>query len=255
MDNRVENRYDMIQRGLGGHRFPALARMYTQEYTTGRLLPCIIRDETDASRSLSTFFDIVNYFNHDFYRYLEPDLPLPEPDTQIYARPLVTFGVTSFPDIVITDGSVDMNEVGLGEIKPPWVVTFASMSNFMGRLPFANFGEEFVAAPDQTDEILRFGRTLTQIYSDLLTDRLSLGFLATTEGIVYCYVPAEERTRLNIFLQQIYCVEQAWMFEPGRFTAQVGLATLAWMAKTFFARKQSRRPKMAIWGTHDGNCS
>jgi hypothetical protein len=212
------------------------------------LMADVIHGEEDARHSLRHFYDMVNHFHLDYHQFLEPGTPPPLPSTQVYSLPVAALGVISNPDVVITNGQPEMTKVGFGEVKPSWVVTRNKISEFMGRLPFTNFGEQFIAVPGQEQETLMVGRALTQIYSDLITDGLSVGFLATTEAVIYCFIPPEDRTCVNIFFHRIYRVERPWEFEPHRFTVQVGLATLAWIAKTRYSAIYLRPYRPKVWG-------
>lgn len=143
-----------------------------------------------------------------------------------------------------------MTKVGLGEVKPPWVVIFdPHVTSFMGGLPYDNFGQQFIAS-QTVPEVTMVCRALTQIYSDLLADQVCVGFLATSEHILYCLVPPEDRTTLCVYAQRIFRRERPQVFSPNlNFTAQVGLATLAWVAKTRYSTLQPAIPRgsMKVW--------
>jgi len=125
-----------------------------------------------------------------------------------------------------------MNKVALGEVKTPWVIKKSQYQSFINyRMPIADFGTSFVATVKFGDEHYNMGRGLTQIYSDLLTDRLSIGFLATTDFFMFCRIPPENPKSLYIFPLKI---ERASVPMQGRppFTVQMGLATLSWRGRT-----------------------
>lgn len=242
---------DMHARGLGGSRFEAFAKEATRIFTTGDFFPEVIRAEEETRQSLRQFFQMINNFNLDYYQFLHPGAPYPNRETEVYAYPLSSLGVYSNPDVVITNGQPAMNKVGLGEVKAPWVVIYdPHVRDFMAGLPYHNFGQRFVAAPN-VPEVVMVCRALTQIYSDILTDRVCVGFLATTDHILYCLVPPEDRTSLYVIGQRIWRREWSQYFEPSHnFTAQVGLATLAWLGKTRYSTPQPpiRRGSMKVWG-------
>jgi hypothetical protein len=239
----------MHSRGLGGSRFDAFAKIHTRFYTTSMLMADVIRGEEDARNSLRHFYDMVNHFNLDYYQFLEPGAPPALPSTQVYSLPVTALGVISNLDVVITNGQPVMTKVGLGEVKPSWVVTRANVSDFMGRLPFTHFGEQFIAVPGQEQETLMVGRALTQIYGDMITDGLSIGFLATTDVIIYCLIPPEDRTSVYLYSHRVYREDRPWEIDPTRFTVQVGLATLAWIAKTRYSTLHPRPHRQKVWGS------
>jgi hypothetical protein len=237
--------------GLGGPWFEQFASGRTRNYTVGELFTEVIRGEEDTRRSMHDFYKVVDAFNLDYRRIIERNDRRPlYPHNEVYALPVAAINVFSSPDIVITDGSIDMIKVGLGEVKPPWIVRDTITTQFMNRLPIHDFGNQIVANRDQSEEVLKLCRALTQIYSDLLTDGLSVGFLTTTEFIIYCFIPPEDRTRLHIHLQRIYRAELTSESspQPGRFTAQVGLAALAWLAKTRYRDLYDKPSGLKTWG-------
>jgi hypothetical protein len=248
-------RGEMLQRGLGSGLFEELAQPRTRHYTRGMLFGDHLRHEGDTTRSLHEYFNMVNDFNLSFYQLLEPDLPPIPPYTDVITAPTVSLNVVSKADMVITDGSYEMKKVGLGEIKPPWVVQRGGIVNFMNRLPISHFGVQFIAHFTNKDHkdpaILNVGKAVTEIYSDLLTDGLSLGFLATIDSLIVCFIPPEDRTCLKVYFHPIYRQERPWEFMPGMPTVQVSLMTLAWMGKTQFSGHQ-KHPGSRIWGNTIG---
>ena len=129
---------EMYSRGLGeSTTFAKFAGLATQYYTTGGLLSSLIRCDEHTRYYLGEFYKMVNYFNLDYHQILAPDQQPPHPSTEIYADPIVALGVISNPDTLITNGETEMNKVGLGIVKSPWVVTLDSVSVFMDRLPFS----------------------------------------------------------------------------------------------------------------------
>ena len=105
----------------------------------------VIRAEEDTCQVLRHFYQMVNHFNLDYYQFLQLGASWPLLSTEVYAYPLTAIGVSSNPDAVITNGQPAMVKVGVGEVKPPWVVQRNSISVFLGNLPYLNFGEEFIA--------------------------------------------------------------------------------------------------------------
>lgn len=238
---------EIMEKDLGGAQFEVLAKAHTRHYTVGALLPEVIRDEQSSRRTLEHFYSMVNHFHLDFHGALYPCLQQPRENTEVYANAGSVVQVRSNPDIVITDGTDNMLKVGLGEVRSPWILTRRSIVHFMSRLPFTHFGEQFVGVEGQTEEILYTGKAITQLYNNLLTDRLSVGFVATPEAIIYCFIPPDNRTCLQIHYSPIW--REIMDLVPPRFTPQVGLATLAWFAKTHFGGKKLMAPKnMRKWG-------
>jgi hypothetical protein len=107
----------------------------------------VIRNQETAKFALLDYFEMVNDFNISYKPYLAPQDPPLAADTQVYTSVLAGFRVISNPDVAITDGTVQMGKVGLGEINAPWVVTGAAIKRFITRLPLSHFGAEFVARP------------------------------------------------------------------------------------------------------------
>ena len=83
----------------------------------------------------------------------------------------------------------------------------------------------------------------------MITDGLSIGFLATSDSITYCFIPPENRTCLKIFSQRILRAECPWEMGPQLFTVQGGLATLAWIAKRQYSNMYPRPEGLKVWGT------
>ena len=111
---------------LGSNNF---AGGRTGNYTVGELFTEVIRGGEDARRSMHDFYKMVNAFNLDYRRIIERNDRRPlYPHNEVYALPVAALNVFSSPDAVITDGSIDMNKVGLGEVKPPWIVRDTTIS-------------------------------------------------------------------------------------------------------------------------------
>jgi len=255
---------EMANRGLCTSLFAERAGFKTQAALAGWLGGQTIRDENTAAVALGDYFDMVNDFNLSFSPYLEPQTSPLTGDVQVYTSPLAGFRVLSNPDVVITDGTLQMSKVGLGEVKAPWVVTSSAIKRFVTQLPFSHFGEQFVSRPCPSRreggaaikahrEGVRLAGALVQIFSDLVRDKRSVGFLATSEYIIYCFIPPENRGHLSIFYNRVYHLQRPWRPDttPARcFTAQVGLATLAWVARRFYAMDLDPPGGLKKWGKH-----
>ena len=83
----------------------------------------------------------------------------------------------------------------------------------------------------------------------MITDGLSIGFLATSDTITYCCIPPEDRTCLKICSHRIFRGECPWETRPQQFSVQVGLATLAWIAKRQYSAMHPRPRGLKVWGT------
>ena|SRR5579859_2193363 len=128
-------------------------------------------------------------------------------------------------------------------------------------MPFRNFGGDFIegtpsprASDDEREDYkaaVRLGSALVQLYSDLLSAKRSLGFLATLQDILYCYIPPEDRTRMNLHWGKVYRADRPFEREVNgtcRLTPQVGLAILAWLAKKFYWKDKDMPHGLTIWG-------
>jgi hypothetical protein len=96
------------------------------------------------------------------------------------------------------------------------------------------------------------GKAIVQTYSDMITDGRTVGFLATTDRIVYCYIPPENRTHMSIYVNTCYREERGWgpvqfTVAARRWSPQVGLATLAWLARTYYANYQPKPDGLKVW--------
>ena len=251
---------DMLACGLG-EAFPHLALEETQYYTMGFVPRQIIGCEPSTSTSLHLdFFGMINDFNLSFYSLLEPGLPqLANQSTEVITHYRVAnFGVVGRPDFIITDGSDAMRKVGFGEIKTQWVLRIDAIHRFFQRLPMEDFGRDYIAARFDGDEDantlearINVAKAITQLYHDLIRDNLTIGFLATCQRIIYCFIPPSDRTQIQIFVCPIYREERPWrpnMPETLHFTAQVGLATLAWLSKRFYSAPQWHPDNLKVWG-------
>jgi len=256
----------MIACGLSDARFGAFAEHGTQVFTGSHVPSRVVGSEFETLAALNDYFEAVNDFNFSFYRFLEPGGQLIERFNQVYVFGRNTFGMECSPDIVITDGSQKMTPVGLGEVKTPWFVTSSSCDLFLSELPFHSFGEEFIQAlpPAPAGESASvvhqkelLGAALVQLYSDLISAHLSVGFLATTDAIIYCCIPAQDRSRFNLCYCKIERSDRTQELEvDGTFmcTPQVGLATLAWLAKRVYSERQSKPHGLKRWGTNPLRC-
>jgi hypothetical protein len=119
----------------------------------------------------------------------------------------------------------------------------------MDRLPFINFGEDFIAPQYQNSKLLLFAQSLAQVYNGMITDGLSIWFLATSDTITYCFIPPEDRTYLKIFSRRICRGDRPWEMGPQQITVQVGLATLAWIAKRQYSNIYTRPRGLKVWTT------
>jgi len=211
----------MISIGVGNHRF---------HDSTSANSPTVIRRETDTEVSLRIhFFDAVDSFNVEAHYLLDPYEPVISPQIQVIAGSTIGMGVVSRPDAVICDGTSNETKVGLGEFKPPWVVKTSAIQSFMNRLPFTHFGNQFIAITRREEEQRNVGKGLTQLYHDLITDHLTLGFLATTDDFIFCQINPLDRTELQVCHLR---VERADRPSVGALcTVQKGLATLAWLGR------------------------
>jgi hypothetical protein len=252
---------DMLACGVG-EAFTHLAREDTQYYTTGHLPRQVIGCEQSTHTSLHLdFFGMVNDFNLSFYSLLEPELPpLASQATEVFTPYRVaSFGVVGRPDIIITDGSDTMRKVGFGEIKTQWVLRTDAIHRFFQLLPMENFGSDYIGAEFEGDQDantlesrINVAKAITQLYHDLIRDNLTTGFLATCQRIIYCFIPPNDRSQIQVFACPIYREERPWrsnMPETLHFTAQVGLATLAWLSRRFYSAPQWHPNNLKIWGT------
>jgi hypothetical protein len=232
----------MLDCGLGvQQKFDHYAGGTTRNYATGWINPTVVRGEPTSRISLHGYFQMVNQFDIDFHQFLHPTRPHVNPAVEIYKEITAEAGVASNADLMISCGTDYQRTVGLGEVKAPWVVTRTAIQRLMIDLPFVNFGRQFVAraAPsdDSTDQVkeeyrqhVLMGKAITQLYNDMITDGVTVGFLATTERIVYCFIPPSNRKHLSLYVNECYRQETGWGHytpEARRFTPQVGLATLA----------------------------
>jgi hypothetical protein len=245
--------------GLSGGKFQNFAQDHTRLFTLGYISPRVIGSDTDANYLLCDYFYAVNDFNYSYYQFLEPSCPPVEPYNQVYVSARSAFGLNSNSPFAITDGSHSWKAVGLGAVKTPWDVTRSSIHQFLSRMPYNNFGDDFVAVTPlpqacetlrcENEEMVRLGTALVKLYGDLLAAHLSLGFLATPDGIFYCCIP-EDRSRFNIHYCEISWADKTSELEAGEtcpFTPQVGLATLAWLAKRFYGRLYKRPRGLQTW--------
>ena len=191
---------DMLARGFAGPAFANLASSITWQILLADNAPEVLASEDDARVSLRfEFFRLVNQFNSDFRPLIDPANPTISRTTRICESAIGAWDIWSNCDVV-TDGTDRMNKVALGEVKTPWVIKKSQYQSFINyRMPIANFGTGFVATVKFGEEHYNMGRGLTQIYSDLLTDRLSIGFLATTDFFMFCRIPPENPKALYIF--------------------------------------------------------
>lgn len=205
------------------------------------------------------YFNMINDFNLSFYQLFESSLPpLTRQSTEVFTQPRVAcMRLLGNPDVIITDGTDSMEKVGCGEIKTPWVLRPDAIQDLFQRIPFDNFGRDYIAPEslfepfDSREAKVNLGKAITQLYHDLLSDSLTLGFLATTDRIIYCFIPPENRSHLEVFMNPIFRQERMWnqhMPEERRFTAQVGLATLAWLGKRFYATPRLVPDGLKIYG-------
>ena len=176
------------------------------------------------------------------------------PAVEIYNEITAETGVASYADLMISCGTDCQRTVGLGEVKAPWVVTRNAIQRLMFGLPFTNFGRQFVAravpSDNSTEHVkeeyrkdVLMGKAITQIYNDMITDGVTVGFLATTKRILYCFIPPSNRKHLSIYVNECYRQETGWGHytpEARGFTPQVGLAALAWIGRTFYPDLQSK---------------
>lgn len=220
------------------------------------LVPChagdrrgIIGSEAEVTSSLGhDFFDTINEFNYDVQGIIHAGEPPFDDSVRVIATPTAGLGVYSHPDQVITDGSAFEIKVGLGEIKPPWVLKTAGALAFTARLPFNHLGNEFVALVNQDDAQKNVAKGLVQLYSDLLTDGLSLGFLATTEVFFFCLINPLDRTEFQIFPLLVDRSDLPRNGALSPFTVQEGLATFAYMGKKpIFSAPRPRPNGLSLW--------
>jgi hypothetical protein len=246
----------MLDCGLGvQQRFEFYAKGSTRNYVLGWITPVVIRDESTVRNSLSDYFQMVNEFNLDYHQFLHPTRPIVDPLAEVYKPITSDTNCSVNADLMITCGTNRQQIVGLGEIKCPWVVTPNAIQRFMVSLPFSDFGGQFIArepphprssipeAREEHRQNARMGKALTQLYNDMINDGRTVGFLATTERIVYCFIPPENRRHLSIYVNTCYRAETGWgpSTSPARrFSPQVGLA--AWLASTFYSAEQPQPP-------------
>ena len=98
-------------------------------------------------------------------------------------------------------------------------------------MPIGDFGHGFVAPIKTTDDHYNMGRALTRIYNDLLTDRLSIGFLGRTTDFIFYRIPPQTPKALYIFPLRIKRANVPAL-GPTPFTVQMGPATLFWRGRT-----------------------
>jgi len=229
----------MLSMGLGNSWIPSYPG-------TGRM---VIGSEPKVTISLfNDFFNTINIFNYD----LQGVLHVGEPPISDSVRVIVTltgsFGVFSHPDQIITDGSAYDIKVGLGEVKPHWVFKTAGALAFVDRLPFDHLRSEFLALIDNEDPQKNVAKGLVQLYSDLLTDGLSLRFLATTEISLFCCINPLNRTTLQIFPLLIDRSDLPRNGAPSLFTVEEGLATLAYIGrKPIFSDPRDKPDGLSLW--------
>ena len=208
-----------------------------------------IGSEPEVTTSLFyDFFNTVNDFNYDLQHILHAGEPPVSESVRVIATPTAGLGVFSHPDQVITDGSAYEKKIGLGEIKPPWVLKTSGALEFANRLPFNHLGSEFLALVHHEDAQKNVAKGLVQLYSDLLTDGLSLGFLATTEIFFFCLINPLDRTEFQIFPLLVDRSDRPRNGAPSPFTVQEGLATLAWMGrKGIFSDPKDKPGNLSLW--------
>ena len=216
----------------------------------GATNPTVIRRETDTTDSSRWhFFTAVDFFNFDAHHLLDPYEPVISPRIQVIASPTAGMGVFGRPDVVICDGTRNEMKVGLGEVKPPWVVRTSAVQAFLNRLRIDHFGSQFIAVTGTEDQQWNVGKGLTQIYHDLITDGLTLGFLATTDDFIFCQINQMDRKELQICHLRIERADMPRVGAP--CTVQAGLATLAWMGqKPIFGAPRPKPRDLERWSNH-----
>ena len=111
----------------------------------------------------------------------------------------------------------------------------------MNRLRIDHFGSQFIAVTGTEDQQWNVGKGLTQIYHYLISDGLTLGFLATTDDFIFCQINQMDRKELQI-CHLIGRADMPRVVAP--CTVQAGLATLAWMGqKNHFWISEAKAPR------------
>ena len=197
-------------------------------------LPCSMTFSTQSTNSIT----ICRLFS---------EVPISD-SVRVIAVPTAGLGVFSHPDKVICDGTAYEVKVGFGEVKPPWVMKTIGALTFANRLPFNRFGEDFISNIESEDAQKNVDKGLTQRYSNLLNDGLSLGFLATTEIFFFCCINPEDRGEFQVFPLMVDRIDLPRNGAPSPFTVQMGLATLAWMGrKPIFGEPREMPGGLALW--------
>jgi len=229
----------MISMGLGNVWVPTYSGV-------GR---AVIGSEPEVTTSLfNDFFNTIDKYNYDLQDVLRPGEPAISDSVRVIAVPTAGLGVFSHPDKVICNGSAYEVKVGFGEVKPPWVMKTIGALTFANRLPFERFGEDFLAIIESEDAQKNVGKGLTQLYSDLLNDGLSLGFLATTEIFFFCCINPEDRGEFQNFPLMVDRMDIPRNGAQSPFTVQMGLATLAWMGRIpIFGEPRPMPRGLALW--------
>ena len=229
----------MLSMGLGNVWVPTYSGV-------GR---AIIGSEPEVTTSLfNDFFNTIDKFNYDLQAVLRPgEVPISD-CVRVIAVPTAGLGVFSHPEKVICDRTAHEVKVGFGEVKPAWVMKTSGALTFANRLPFNHFGEDFIANIESEDSQKNVGKGLTQLYSDLLNEAGSLGFLATTETFFFCCINPEDRGEFQIFPLVVDRIDLPRNGAPSLFTIQMGLATLAWMGrKPIFGEPREMPRGLALW--------
>jgi hypothetical protein len=115
----------------GDQVFAAYAGIVTKRHTV---------EPMDRTReALRDYFEAINALNRGYYPLIEGHSEPIEEDTQVICFPWAVTGIRSHPDRMITDGSVSMEKVGLGEVKTPWVAQQNAAIQFVSGLPYDDF--------------------------------------------------------------------------------------------------------------------